>query len=83
MASPHIEISTTNNCGFAKLVLEQAYEGVYVFVYKTGTSQYPELDHLQDNLKQAKQQCDDEYGVPINTWKIDSQIIPIMGKTTK
>jgi len=78
--STHIEIARANRQGFSRLILEQAEEGVYVFVYKTDNSEYPEIDHLQDDLKHAKKQCLDDYGVPIDAWKTDTQTSPIMGR---
>ena len=51
-----------------RLVLEQHPEGVYIFVFETPNSKYPERDYLQDDLNMAMEVCAEDYGVGKTSW---------------
>jgi len=59
--------------GCHKVVLEVKPEGVYVFVFETSESQYPERDYLDDCLNDAKARCLEEYGIPVEAWRESSE----------
>jgi len=51
-----------------RVVLEQSSDGVYVFVYESSASQFPERDDLQDDLEMAMKACQEDYGVAKKDW---------------
>ena len=60
--------ATVNRDGIHRIVLEQYQEGVYVYVFKTPQSKWPEEDHLQDDFDMAKLACKDDYGISESDW---------------
>ena len=47
------------------IILQQAREGVYVFVFERADSPFAEWDYLQDDWEHAKAFSRDRYGVGI------------------
>jgi len=48
-----------------KIILEEDGDvGVYIYVWFTAQSKFPERDHLQDTWDMAFEQCEEDYGVP-------------------
>lgn len=62
-------VSTTNTCGFGKIVLEVDSVGTYIYIFETARSRFPERDYLQDDLATAREICLDDYGVPLSSWQ--------------
>ncbi len=60
--------SFENDADLFRLVLEPKGEGVYVFVFETESSAFPERDHLLDTLQDAVAFCAEEYGAPEISW---------------
>ncbi|RZJ05056.1 MAG: hypothetical protein EON89_05260 [Brevundimonas sp.] len=54
--------ATDNLRGAARLVIQPAKEGVYLFVFETASSQTPEQDHLQASLAEALAQAAEDFG---------------------
>ncbi|WP_031549872.1 hypothetical protein [Parvularcula oceani] len=54
--------------GAAKVVLQAAPEGVYMYVYKTASSSYAEEDHLQDTFDICKEICTERFQIPADAW---------------
>jgi hypothetical protein len=52
-----------------RVVLESYPEGVYVFVFHSEASRFPETDTLQDNLQMAELVCEQDFGIKPNEWK--------------
>lgn len=68
-------ISTTSSQGFARIAIEADIPelGFYIYVYETPLSQTPERDYLQDDLEMALLFCEEDLGVPRNSWtKVES-----------
>lgn len=59
-----------------RIVLRQEVEGVYVFVYSSKTSSFPERDYLQDSVELAKSYCRDELGCGECSWEVLSEPPP-------
>ena len=54
--------------GAHRLVIETRAEGAYLFVFEGEGSGFPEQDHLQDTIDQAKAQAFDDFGAPLEAW---------------
>jgi hypothetical protein len=52
-----------------RVVLESYSEGVYVFVFHSATSTFPETDTIQDNYEMAKKACEEDFGIKPHEWK--------------
>jgi len=61
--------SFENDADLYRLVLQPKGEGVYVFVFETEESAFPERDHLVDTLQDAVAFCAEEYGAPEIAWR--------------
>ena len=47
-----------------RISFESSAEGVYVFIYHSPESKFPERDYLQDNWQMAREFCIEDLGVP-------------------
>jgi len=74
------EIATINNSGYAKIILENANEGTYIFIYKDSQNKTPDFDYLQEDLNDAKRMCLQEFGVPLDNWIKDPEIECLMSE---
>ena len=72
--------SDENTAGLHRIVLEAQGEGVYVFVYETADSAFPERDYLVETMDDAVSMCAEDYGVPAISWRL-SAAAPLMGAT--
>ena len=54
--------------GAHRLVIEPTADGAYLLVFVTSASTYPEQDHLQDTVAQAKAQALEDFGAPMDAW---------------
>lgn len=54
--------------GAHRLRIEADTVGYYVHVWLTSTSDAPEMDYLQDTLEMAKEQCAEDFEVPLTAW---------------
>ena len=61
-------ISSKNDKGFAKTVLEVDDGGVACFAFEREDSAYPEWDYWEQDLETAKAMCLDLWGVPTASW---------------
>ncbi|MBF0665725.1 MAG: hypothetical protein IR159_09345 [Brevundimonas sp.] len=62
--------SFENAAGHFRIVLlEPEIEGVYVHVFETAESVFPERDYLQDTLQDAMEFCAENFGVPESSWR--------------
>jgi len=61
--------SFDNTAGLFRLVLEPQAEGVYIFVFETEASTFPERDYLENTLIDAFELCDEDFGVPRGSWR--------------
>ena len=51
-----------------RVLLKENPEGVYVFVFDSRESQYPEKDWLQDDWEMAKRACFQDFGIQDHEW---------------
>jgi hypothetical protein len=51
-----------------RVVLEEAPEGTYVFVFESEKSIGPEKDYLQADLDMAKRSCLRKYAIDADDW---------------
>ena len=61
--------SFENDAGLYRLVLQPEGEGVYVFVFETEASAFPERDYLLDTLQDAVAWCAEQYGAAEIAWR--------------
>ena len=61
-------VSSKNDKGFAKTVLEVDDGGVACFAFEREDSVYPEWDYWEQDLEAAKAMCLDLWGVPTVSW---------------
>ncbi len=54
--------------GAHRLVIEPTADGAYLFVFETEASKFPEQDHLQSTVAEAKAQALEDFGAPIDAW---------------
>ncbi len=54
---------------FARYVIEPRAEGVYLFVFESTDSAFPEKDFLEDTTVIAKELCEEEFGVKPDHWR--------------
>lgn len=54
---------------FYRFLLRECPEGVYVLVYKSEYSRFPEMDYLQGDLNAAKSFCEDDLGCGALNWR--------------
>ncbi|WP_066560404.1 hypothetical protein [Croceicoccus bisphenolivorans] len=52
-----------------RIVLQPKPEGVYIFVWDTKSSSFPEWDYLENTLEIAKECCLEDYGTPASSWR--------------
>ena len=74
------EIANINNRGYAKIILENANEGTYIFICQGTHNKTPDFDYLQEDLKDAKRMCLQEFGVPLDNWMKDPEIRCLMSE---
>lgn len=56
-------LTTTDGLrGAARLVIQPAADGVYLFVFETASSPAPERDYLQDRMEDALAQAAEDFG---------------------
>lgn len=55
--------------GTHRIILQQAREGVYVFIFERPDSPFPEWDYLQDTWEQAKGFCLRKRDIPLDAWR--------------
>lgn len=54
---------------FHHIELVPKSEGVYIFIYKSKDSSFPEEDYLADDMEIAIAICEEDYDVPKNCWR--------------
>ncbi|MCH8152708.1 MAG: hypothetical protein IH830_10100 [Planctomycetes bacterium] len=62
-------IAIMNRENLYKILLHERNEGVYVYVFESADSPYPEQDHLQDSLEQAMRFSERYFEVPRDLWE--------------
>ena len=51
-----------------RIVLEEHFEGTYIFVFRQAGSARPDEDQLQDDVEMAMRVCEEDYGVTRDRW---------------
>jgi hypothetical protein len=54
--------------GAWRLVIQPSPEGAYLFVFETESSAVPERDYLQDSVKEAFTQAEEDFGAALRAW---------------
>ena len=60
--------ATEGLIGACRLVIQPSPEGVYLFVFETEASVFPEQDWLQDSVEDARVQAQEDFGARPDSW---------------
>ncbi len=52
-----------------KAILDPQSVGVYLFIYETTESEFPERDYLQDDLEMAREMALEDFQIPLTAWR--------------